>query len=112
MNTLSYKGFIGTVCFSEKEGILFGKVIGIEGLVNYEGYSVHELTESFREAVDDYIAYCQEQGIPLHKSYTGTLNIRISPETHSRLVVCARQQGISLNAFISRSLDATVNSVL
>lgn len=107
-NTLNYKGFVGTVAFSEKDGVFFGKLEGIDGLVNFEGRSVSELTESFHEAVNDYVAFCEKEGLPLHKSYTGTLNIRIKPETHSRLAIYAKQSGISLNALISRSLDAAV----
>ncbi len=56
MNILNYNGYIGTVNFSEKDGCFFGKVEGIDGLVNFEGQSVSELTEAFHEAVDDYIA--------------------------------------------------------
>ena len=108
MNTMSYKGFIGTVSFSEKDGVFFGKIEGIDGLVNFEGESVKELTDAFHEAVEDYIAYCEAEGLPLHKSYTGNLNIRINPETHSRLALYAKQNGVSLNALISKSLDQAV----
>ena len=62
MNTLTYKGYIGkgyigSVSFSEKDNVFFGKIEGINGLVNFEGESVKELTEAFHEAVDDYLAY-------------------------------------------------------
>jgi len=110
MNTLSYKGFLGTVSFSEKDAVFFGKIEGIDGLVNFEGESVQELTIAFHEAVDDYIAYCEEENIPLHKSYSGNLNIRINPETHSRLALYAKQTGVTLNSLISQSLDKVVTS--
>ena len=55
MNTLTYKGYIGSVSFSEKDNVFFGKIEGINGLVNFEGESVKELTEAFHEAVDDYL---------------------------------------------------------
>lgn len=45
MNTLKYKDFIGSVAFSEKDNVFFGKIEGIDGLVNFEGESVAELTE-------------------------------------------------------------------
>ncbi len=110
MNTLHYKGFIGTVNFSEEDGVFFGKIEGIDGLVNFEGKSVDELVNAFHEAADDYIAYCEEEGLPLRKSYSGNLNIRISPETHSQLAIQAKKVGISLNSLISRSLDLAVVS--
>ena len=112
MNTLSYNGYIGSVAFSEKDGVFFGKVEGIDGLVNFEGDSVEELTSSFHEAVDDYISYCKEQGIEPHKSYTGTLNIRIAPETHSQVAVLAKQAGISINAFIKSAVEKQVAALL
>ena len=108
MNTLSYKGFMGTVNFSEKDSIFFGKIEGIDGLVNFEGESVSELINAFHEAVEEYIAYCTEEGLPLHKSYSGNLNIRIKPETHGRWALYAKQEGVSLNSLMSRSLDQVV----
>lgn len=108
MNTLNYKGFIGSVAFSEEDNVFFGKVEGINGLVNFEGESVQELRESFHEAVDDYLAYCAENGLAPRKSYTGTLNVRISPETHGRLAVLASKAGISINALIKQALDRQV----
>ena len=109
MNTLSYKGFIGSVSFSEKDGVFFGKIEGIDGMVNFEGESVNELTNAFHEAVDDYLDYCKEMGIEAHKSYTGVLNIRINPETHSRIAVIAKQTGVSINAFIKAALEKEVS---
>ena len=63
MNTMTYKGYIWSVAFSEKDNVFFGKIEGINGLVNFEGESVKELTEAFHEAVDDYLAYCEDEGI-------------------------------------------------
>jgi len=62
MNTMTYKGYLGSVAFSEKDNVFFGKIEGINGLVNFEGESVWELTEAFHEAVDDYLAYCEDEG--------------------------------------------------
>lgn len=112
MNTLTYNGYIGTVNFSEKDGCFFGKIEGIDGLVNFEGESVSELVEAFHEAVDDYVAYCEMEGIEASKSYSGSLNIRISPETHSRIATLAKQAGISINAFIKDAIERKVASVL
>ena len=105
MNTLSYKGYIGSVAFSEKDNVFFGKVEGINGLVNFEGESVKELTEAFHEAVDDYLKYCEEEGIEPTKSYSGSLNIRISPEIHSKIAMLAREAGISINGYIKKTLE-------
>lgn len=112
MNTLTYKGYIGSVAFSEKDNVFFGKIEGIDGLVNFEGESVKELTDAFHEAVDDYLAYCKEEGIEPHKSYSGSLNVRLTPEMHSRVAALAKKMGVSINSFIRTAVEKQVSMML
>lgn len=102
---MSYKGFLGSVAFSEKDNVFFGKVEGIDGLVNFEGDSVEELTNAFHDAVDDYLAYCKENGIEPKKQYSGSLNIRLTPEIHNKVAILAKKTGISINAFIKKAVE-------
>ena len=68
-NILEYKGYNGTVEYSAEDSVLFGKVIGIKSLMSYEGQSVEELKADFEGAVDDYIKYCEENGIEPEKTW-------------------------------------------
>ena len=36
-NTIQYRGYIGSVEFSEEDGLFYGKVMGIRSLISYEG---------------------------------------------------------------------------
>lgn len=112
MNTLTYKDFIGSVSFSEADNLFFGKVEGIDGLVNFEGESVASLTQSFHDAVDDYLEYCAEEGIEPHKSYSGNLNVRLTPAIHSRVAYLAKQAGMSINAFIRAAVEKQIAAML
>ncbi len=108
MNTMSYKGYLGSVAYSEKDQVFFGKIEGINGLVNFEGESVKELTNAFHEAVDDYLAYCAEEGIEPNKTYTGMLNVRLTPDIHRKIAMLASKAGISINAYIKNALEDKV----
>ncbi|MDE6296848.1 MAG: type II toxin-antitoxin system HicB family antitoxin [Muribaculaceae bacterium] len=112
MNTLKYKDFIGSVEFSEEDGVFFGKIEGINALVNFEGESVKELVEAFHEAVDDYLILCEEEGIMPHKSYSGALNVRLTPEIHSRVALLAKQAGMSINGFIRKAVENQIAAML
>ncbi|MCH5213922.1 MAG: type II toxin-antitoxin system HicB family antitoxin [Muribaculaceae bacterium] len=112
MNTLQYKGFLGSVEFSEADGVFFGKIEGINALVNFEGESVKELTEAFHEAVEDYLVFCEEEGIEPHKSYSGALNVRLTPDIHSRVAALAKQTGVSINAFIRKAVENQIAAML
>ncbi len=104
-NCMKYKDYFGTVEYSDEDECFHGKVLGINGLVTFEGQSVQELKQSFQDMVDEYIADCEEKQIPPNKSYKGTFNVRIAPELHRRAVFCAAEEGISLNALVERAIS-------
>ena len=108
MKTLKYKGYLGSVEFSEEDDLLFGVILGIDGLVNYEGKTMQELTASFHEAVEDYLAFCSDHGRTPQKSFSGAFNVRIAPDTHRDIANLAAEAGISINAFVKRALCEAV----
>jgi predicted HicB family RNase H-like nuclease len=56
---MEYKGYTGTVEFSENDGVFYGKVQGIRSLISYEGATIDDLTADFRKSVDDYLIACK-----------------------------------------------------
>lgn len=42
-NAMEYKGYVGSVGFSEEDVIFYGKVMGIRSLISYEGENAREL---------------------------------------------------------------------
>ena len=59
-NVMQYKGYVGSVEFSENDGVLFGKVLGIRSLISYDGTDAKSLVQCFHEAVDDYLEDCNK----------------------------------------------------
>ena len=110
MNTLEYNNFIGSVNFSEEDDVFFGKIEGINALVTFEGQTVAELKEAFKEAVSDYIELCNAKGIKAQKTYTGVLNVRLTPEIHRRAVAIATKSGTTLNGFIKKAVEKELKS--
>ncbi len=58
-NILTHKGFIGSVKYSAKDGVFYGKIKGINDLVTYEGTTVDELENAFKEMVELHIGDCK-----------------------------------------------------
>ena len=67
-NTMEYKGYLGSVEFSQEDALFFGKVMGIRALISYEGENARELLGDFHHAVDDYLALCAEEGVAPEKA--------------------------------------------
>lgn len=59
--TMTYKGYVGSMKFSDADGVFFGKVQGVRSLISYEGETREALEVDFREAVDAYLELCQEK---------------------------------------------------
>jgi predicted HicB family RNase H-like nuclease len=105
MNTLEYKDFVGSVNFSEDDDVFFGKIEGINALVTFEGQTVQELKRAFHDAVSDYLELCKAKGIRPQKTYTGVLNVRLTPEIHRRAAMIATKNGTTLNGFIKKAVE-------
>ena len=109
-NTIEYKGYIGSVEFSEEDGVFHGKVQGIRALISYEGTTAQELVNDFHTAVDDYLELCKEEDIEPEKAYKGSFNVRISPDLHKKAVVYAYSQQTSLNRVMEDALYNYITS--
>lgn len=104
-NTMSYKGYVGTVEYSEEDQCLFGRIAGISDIITYEGESVSEIQAAFQEAVDDYLNHCAQTGKSPQKPYSGKVMLRIAPELHARLAVEAAAHQMSLNQYAANKLS-------
>ena len=107
-NTMEYKGYVGSVEFSEEDGLFYGKVMGIRALISYEGTTAHELVDDFHGAVEDYLALCEAEGKEPEKAYKVSFNVRISPELHKQAAIFATTHGISLNSFVENALRTSL----
>ena len=103
-NTMQYKGYIGSVEFSEADCVFFGKVQGIRSLISYEGRNAKELVKDFHGAVDDYLNSCEESGTSPEVAYKGSFNVRIGSELHRRAALFAIEHNQSLNSFIEQAV--------
>lgn len=109
-NMLEYKDYYGKVEFSADDDCFFGKVIGINDLVTFEGINVGEIKQAFHEAVEDYIFMCEKAGKEPEKTYKGSFNIRITPELHKKASIIAATESISLNQFVELAIVEKVQS--
>jgi predicted HicB family RNase H-like nuclease len=58
---LEYKGYLGSVEYSDEDEVLHGRLEFIRDLVTYEGRDAKGIRAAFREAVDDYLELCEAE---------------------------------------------------
>ena len=106
---LEYKSYYAEVHFNSEDEVFYGKIIGINDLVSFEGTTVKELKKEFQEAVEDYLATCKELGKEPEKAYKGTFNVRISSELHRQAARHATLKKMTLNDFVRHAIDSMVS---
>jgi len=107
---MEYKGYIGKIELDEESGLLHGEVINTRDVITFEGESVSEVAQAFRDSIDDYLAFCAERGEEPDKPYSGRFVIRVSPELHRRVYSHARLADKSLNGWVADMLEAATRS--
>ncbi len=110
-DTLSYKGFYGTIHYSDEDKCLFGHIVGITDTVSYEGTTINEITQDFKDAVDDYIEICKKMGKTPLKSAKGSFNVRIGREAHLKALIKADTENKSLNKVIKEAVEKEVDNI-
>jgi predicted HicB family RNase H-like nuclease len=101
---LEYKGYLGSVEYSEADEVLHGRLEFIRDLVTYEGRDAKGLKAAFHEAVDDYLALCADEGRKPDVPLKGSFNIRPGRDLHRRAMLYAKRRGINLNTVVSDAL--------
>jgi predicted HicB family RNase H-like nuclease len=106
MKNLEYKGYTGTIEYSKEDELLYGRIIGIKGLLSYEGSTGADLEANFKDVIDDYLKDCKDLNVSPEKPFKGSFNVRIPSELHRDAVLKAMELNTSLNSFVSESIRA------
>lgn len=104
MKNLEYKNYTGSIEYSREDDLLFGKVLGINSLISFEGKTGQELENDFREAIDAYLSDCTKEGITPKKPFKGSFNVWISPELHQKAALLAIEEITTLNNLVAESI--------
>lgn len=110
MNLIEYKGYYGSVEAHPEDECLFGKVQYIRSLISYEGETLAELKKRFQSAVDEYLAFCENEHIKPEQSFKGSFNIRPGTSLHRKAVLAAQESDMSLNEFIREAITEKLHS--
>jgi len=108
---MQYKGYTGKVEFDNEADIFHGEVIGLRDVITFQGRTVNEVKEAFRESIDDYLAFCAKRGEEPEKPFTGKFILRLPPDLHRKVYIAAKESESSLNSWILQTLEHSTEHV-
>jgi predicted HicB family RNase H-like nuclease len=109
MNVMQYKGYLATCEVDLDARLIVGEVLGIRDAITFEAQAATEVEQRFHEAIDDYLAFCAEQGRAPEKSFTGRFLFQTTPERHRSIALAAARAGVSLHAWLDAAAAAAVS---
>ena len=98
---MEYKGYHGLVQFDDEAGIFHGDVIGTRDVVTFQGKTVDELRQAFKDSVNCYLEVCAKLGHQPSKPYSGQIEIRIAPDLHRFADEAAAKVGQTLDQWLA-----------
>ena len=67
METLKYRGYIGSVKYDESDNMLYGEILNVNDSISYEGETLEELQKAFETEVDRYVEFCKQVNKPFNE---------------------------------------------
>ena len=67
METLKYRGYLGSVKYDESDNMLYGEILNVNDSISYEGETLEELQKAFETEVDRYVEFCKQVNKPFNE---------------------------------------------
>ena len=101
---MNYKGYTAEIEYDEDLRSFHGRVVNIRDVITFYGENVKELEKEFKNSVEDYLAFCKEDGVEAEKPYSGTIYVRTKPEHHRLIAEASAKARMSINQFAEAAL--------
>ncbi|MBE8190394.1 MAG: type II toxin-antitoxin system HicB family antitoxin [Candidatus Thioglobus sp.] len=105
---MNYKGYEASVFYSEEDNCLIGEVVNIESptIIAFDATNVEDLKAEFHTTIDNYLQHSKSPKKPM----SGKLTLRMTAETHAKVLSVARTHGLSANKFINQTIKQRIEA--
>lgn len=107
-NIMEINGHKATISYDPDTELFRGEFIHLNGGADFYADNVNDLRKEGETSLTLFLELCQQKGIAPYKEYSGKFNVRISPDLHAAAVAAANAQNLSLNEWISQTLQQNV----
>lgn len=101
---MEHGGYRAAVTYDDA-GFFHGEVIDTRDVITFQGASVAELRQAFKDSVDEYLEVCAERGRNPDKPYSGKVALRLTPDVHRAATAAAQAEAKSLNTWLAETVE-------
>ena len=92
-NTMEIEGYRAVIQFDPDIELFRGEFIGLNGGADFFASDVAGLRKEGADSLSVFLEMCKEDGVEPRRSYSGKLNLRMSPELHASVAAAAAAEG-------------------
>ena len=104
MTTMKHGPYVARIDYDPEIEEFVGEVVNTSDTITFQGLSAPALKKEFARSVAEHVAFCQRNGIEPGRPYSGRIPLRIPVDLHRNLDANAALLGVSLNAYITKTL--------
>ena len=104
---MEIEGYKAVIHFDPDIDMYPGEFIGLNGGADFYALDVAGLRKEGATSLKVILEMCEEDGVKPRRSYSGKLNLRMSPELHGS-VAAAAAEGKSLNRWVTGRIGASL----
>ena len=107
---MEYKGYLASISYDDVTDMLHGRVVnsGDYSIVTFVAPDVEGLKREFKISIDDYLSWCDEDGVEPVKPYSGELNLKLGPKLHHTVTLLALEEEITPHDWIMQTIEEKV----
>lgn len=94
---LTFKGYTGEMQWNADTQIFHGEVGGLRAVITFQGRNDTQTAQAFRDSVEDYLAWCAEDGTAPETPTRNELVLHVPPDLHRQVALVAQKAGVSLD---------------
>ncbi len=104
LSVMKYKDYTALIEYSDEDGCLIGKVLGIRDVIVFEGTTVEDIRKNFHEMIDHYIIACAQAGREPNTP-VAEMMIPVSPELYAKASRKAEYDGVPVQTVMETALQ-------
>ena len=73
---MKYKNYVAYIAFDSEANVYHGHAAGLKDVITFQGASVDELRQAFKDSVKDYLEWCAELGEKPEEGPLGSITLK------------------------------------
>ena len=104
MHTMTINAYQAVISFDPDIQMFRGEFVGLNGGADFYAKDVDGLRREGEISLRVFLEACAEDGVDLHKHFSGKFSLRVDPELHEAAVIAAAAHGQSLNQWAAEAI--------